>query len=96
MKTAISLPDELFEAAERVAKRLELSRSELYARAVAEYVRIHEGARTTRVIDEVLARVSFEPDLGLLRLSARSLGADEGAFEDWVDLPAPPPRMRRK
>lgn len=38
MKTAISLPDELFEAAEEIAKRLSLSRSELYARAIAEFV----------------------------------------------------------
>lgn len=38
MKTAISLPDELFNAAEDVAERLSLSRSQLYARAIAEFV----------------------------------------------------------
>lgn len=38
MKTAISLPDELFEEGEEVAKRLSVSRSELYARALAEFV----------------------------------------------------------
>ncbi len=38
MKTAISLPDELFEQGEEVAKRLSVSRSELYARALAEFV----------------------------------------------------------
>jgi hypothetical protein len=39
MKTAISIPDPLFEEAERIAKRRGMSRSELYSRAVAEYVR---------------------------------------------------------
>lgn len=39
MKTAISLPDETFRAAERLAKDLGMSRSELYARAVEEYVK---------------------------------------------------------
>lgn len=38
MKTALSLPDELFEAAEAVAERLSLNRSQLYARAIAEFV----------------------------------------------------------
>lgn len=38
MKTAISLPDELFQQAESLAKREKLSRSELYARALAQYL----------------------------------------------------------
>jgi metal-responsive CopG/Arc/MetJ family transcriptional regulator len=38
MKTAISLPDELFEEGEQVAKRLAVTRSELYARALSEFV----------------------------------------------------------
>ncbi len=38
MKTAISIPDRVFEAAERLAKRLGMSRSELYSKAVANYV----------------------------------------------------------
>ena len=38
MKTAISIPDELFEAAERVAKQLRVSRSELYRKALVKYL----------------------------------------------------------
>jgi hypothetical protein len=38
MKTAISIPDAVFEEAERVAKRRGLSRSELYTRAILSYV----------------------------------------------------------
>src|SRR5580700_6419740 len=39
MKTAISVPDEIFEEAERLARQRGMSRSELYAKAVAEYVK---------------------------------------------------------
>jgi hypothetical protein len=38
VKTAISIPDEVYEAAEKLADELKMSRSELYARAVSEYV----------------------------------------------------------
>lgn len=38
MKTAISIPDEVFREAERYARRTKKSRSELYSKAVAEYL----------------------------------------------------------
>lgn len=41
MKTAISVPNRVFQHGERLAKRLELSRSELYSRALAEYLERH-------------------------------------------------------
>ena len=53
MKTAISLPDELFEAAERVAKRLGLSRSELYQRALAKFLAGQNSAAVTAELDQV-------------------------------------------
>lgn len=53
MKVAISLPDPVFRAAERLAKRLKKSRSELYADAIAEYV----GARGARALTEKLNAV---------------------------------------
>ena len=43
MKTAISLPDALFRAGDALAKRMKLSRSELYARALAEFLAKHRG-----------------------------------------------------
>ena len=55
MKTAISIPDELFEAADRAAKMLEVSRSELYATAVLEYVNRHRNKDITEKLDEVYA-----------------------------------------
>ncbi len=38
MKTAISIPDAVFEAAERLARRLGMSRSELYSKAVSQFI----------------------------------------------------------
>jgi len=43
IKTAISIPDTIFEAAENFAKRMRLSRSELYAVALQEYLKAHRG-----------------------------------------------------
>jgi predicted DNA-binding protein len=43
VKTAVSLPDELFERAERIAQRLGRSRSALYAEALAAYLETLEG-----------------------------------------------------
>jgi metal-responsive CopG/Arc/MetJ family transcriptional regulator len=57
MKTAISVPDEIFERAERLAKRSHRSRSELYSAALKEYVARHTPEEVTeamnRVCDEV-------------------------------------------
>jgi len=53
MKTAISLPDDLFEAADRLAIRLGRSRSELYATALAEYLEKHRFQGVTERLDAV-------------------------------------------
>jgi len=53
MKTAISIPDPLFDAAEQLAGRLGLSRSELYQRAIREYVHKHRQSKVTESLDAV-------------------------------------------
>lgn len=53
MKTAISLPDELFDAAESLATRLGLSRSGLYAAALADYIARHQARRVSEQLDAV-------------------------------------------
>jgi bifunctional DNA-binding transcriptional regulator/antitoxin component of YhaV-PrlF toxin-antitoxin module len=53
MKTAISIPDSIFEEAERLAKQRGLSRSEMYARAVDEYVRSHKYGGVRERIEAV-------------------------------------------
>lgn len=51
MKTAVSLPDEVFERAERAAKRLGLSRSELFTRAIVTYLSIRTDESITSSYD---------------------------------------------
>ena len=53
MKTAISLPDDLFSAADALAGRLGVSRSELYATAVAEFLAKHTPNEVTARLDQV-------------------------------------------
>ena len=57
MKTAISIPDPLFEAAERMAHRLAVSRSELYARAMADYLERHKYQNVTKALNKVHGEV---------------------------------------
>jgi len=53
MKTAISIPDDLFENAERAAKKLGVSRSELYASAVSEYIERYRREGITEKLNEL-------------------------------------------
>lgn len=53
MKTAISIPDEVFEEAEELARRMKKSRSALFAEAVAEYVARHEPEAITGELDRL-------------------------------------------
>ena len=57
MKTAISLPDDLFRAAERQAKRARKSRSQLYAEAVAEYLARHAPDEVTDAMNRLVEQV---------------------------------------
>jgi metal-responsive CopG/Arc/MetJ family transcriptional regulator len=58
MKTAISLPDDLFESADVLAQELGVSRSELYATAVAEYLAKHRDQDLTARLNQVYATES--------------------------------------
>ena len=59
MKTAISIPDEVFQAAEKAAQKLGVSRSELYATAVREYVEHYRTDDVTARLDQVYAEDSL-------------------------------------
>lgn len=68
MKTAISIPDEVFEQAERAAKRLGLSRSELFTRAVKEFLGTRLQANITASYDSAFA--DGDDDLDQVRRKA--------------------------
>jgi len=78
MKTAISLPDPLFRAADELASRLGVSRSELFQRAMERFLRDYDDEGTTEALNAVYAAEPAAIDPVLARLQAASLEP-----EDW-------------
>jgi metal-responsive CopG/Arc/MetJ family transcriptional regulator len=62
MKTAISIPDDLFADAEQLARELKKSRSRLYGDAVREYVARHSAEGITEALDRVCDEVDCHSD----------------------------------
>lgn len=77
MKTAVSVPDELFEAAERQAQRAKKSRSQLYAEALAEYLARHAPDEVTEAMNAVVDRLHEITDPFVLAASRRTLRRSE-------------------
>jgi len=69
MKTAISIPDDVFEDAEALARATGQSRSQLYSRAVREYVARHAPDSVTAALDTFCAELP--PDTGFTTAAAR-------------------------
>ena len=81
MKTAISIRDEVFEAAECTAQALGLSRSQLYTRAVSEFVARHRAEDVTARLDAVYGDDgSSASDLDHVLTTLQSLSLPP---EDW-------------
>ncbi len=62
MKTAISIPDPIFKKAEILADRLKISRSELYSKAILEFLQDHSVDPVTEKLNEIYAKESSQPD----------------------------------
>ena len=77
MKTAISLPDELFESADALAERMGVSRSELYATAVAEFLAKHRGEDVTARLNAVYSDEPSGLDPKVRAGQARSVSSSE-------------------
>jgi metal-responsive CopG/Arc/MetJ family transcriptional regulator len=73
MKTAISIPDPLFNAAEEAARRLDISRSELFARALEEYLAARREDDVTRRLNEVYTEEPAQIDPVLAQMQFASL-----------------------
>lgn len=58
MKTAVSLPDQLYEEAERTAQSLGIPRSQLFAKALEEFIALHKRENITERLNQVYAKVS--------------------------------------
>jgi predicted transcriptional regulator len=76
MKTAVSVPDDLFRAAEATARRLRVSRSKLYATALAEFLKRQHGNAITERLNDVYSRQPAKVDSALHRAQLKSLGKD--------------------
>ena len=76
MKVALSIPDDLFESAETLVKRLGVSRSRLYATALADYVAKHRGRKTTERLNAVYATESGRLDASVRHAQRRSIERD--------------------
>ena len=77
MKTAVSIPDEVFEEAERLAKRLKKSRSEVYSLALSEYVARHGTNHVTESMDRAMDGIGVELDPFVPAASRHRLEATE-------------------
>jgi metal-responsive CopG/Arc/MetJ family transcriptional regulator len=73
MKTAVSLPDDVFQDAERLAKRRKTSRSRVYAEALREYVARHDPEAVTEAYDRLVAELRQPADPAFAGATARTL-----------------------
>ncbi len=77
MKTAVSLPTDVFRAAERQARRTRKSRSQLYAEALSEYIARHAPDEVTEAMNSVVDRLKEPTDLFVSAAARRVLERSE-------------------
>jgi predicted transcriptional regulator len=80
MKTAISVPDPIFEAVERLAQRLGKSRSQLYTEALQTYLAQQRDAGVTERLDEIYGA---EPQLSELDTVLDTIQWQSLPKEEW-------------
>jgi len=76
MKTAISIPDTVFQSAEILAKRLGVSRSQFYAKAVEEFIKKNINQGVTDGLDSVYEDESNSLDDELYNIQSQSIRKD--------------------
>ena len=73
MKTAVSVPDDIFKDVERLARRARKSRSQVYSAALKEYVARHAPDEITEAMNDVCERIKNEKDAFIAAASSRVL-----------------------
>ena len=73
MKVAVSVPDRIFEAAERLAKQRKVPRSQIFAEALAAYVETRESDAVTSKLNEIYAHEASVVDVGLIQAQNDSI-----------------------
>ncbi len=77
MKTAISIPDPLFQAAELLAQEQGISRSELYSTAIRDYVAQHKNQKVTEALNVIYSVEKNSLDSNLDTLQTQSTSKEE-------------------
>jgi len=80
VKIAVSVPNALYERAEEFAARLGLKRSQLYARAVEEFLLAHDEDAVTAALDALAAEAASSGPEGSGRSAGKAL-IDSGDWE---------------
>jgi metal-responsive CopG/Arc/MetJ family transcriptional regulator len=77
MKTAVSIPDDVFETVERFARRANRSRSEVFSSALREYIARHAPDEITDALNRVIDEVGQEKDEFVAAAARRTLEKTE-------------------
>lgn len=77
MKVAISIPDVLFQSADQLARRLKVTRSSLYAAALAEFIDRQRADRVTERLNEVYSAENSALPAALRRVGRRTAERNE-------------------
>ncbi len=77
MKTAISVPDDVFELSERLAKKLKVSRSQVYAMGIRKLAEENDRKALIAKINEVCEKVDTSLDPVLMQMQVLSLPKDK-------------------
>ena len=63
MKTAVSLPERLYKDAEKAAKSMGIPRSQLFAKALEEYISHHKRDKVTEKLNEIYKKSNIESNI---------------------------------
>ena len=77
MKTAVSIPDDVFERAERLARRTKRSRSRLFSDALREYVARHSPDEITEAVNRACSQIGELEDPFVTAAARRILKRSE-------------------
>ena len=77
MKTAVSIPDKIFRSADSLAKRLGMSRSQLYATALADFLSRRQNQQVKERLDAIYGEEESTLDPGITDLQKKSLPPEE-------------------
>lgn len=77
MKTAVSIPNSLFNAAEQFAREMQISRSALYSQALTEFIKIHQSSAITDALNKIYEKEVAPLDRSLLAAQIQSLSWSE-------------------